>query len=55
MLEHIQLCKKQALEQHDLDADGARAGMGELPPEIQHELTQIERSMSRGRRRRGRK
>jgi hypothetical protein len=29
--------------------------MGELPPEIQHELTQIERSMSRGRRRRGRK
>ena len=52
MLEHIQLSKQQALEQLDLETNRARAAMSELPPEIQHELTQIERSMSRGQRRR---
>jgi DNA-binding GntR family transcriptional regulator len=52
MLGHIQLSKQQALERYDLEAGRGRTGMAELPPEIQHELTEIERGMSRGGRRR---
>jgi DNA-binding GntR family transcriptional regulator len=49
MLEHIRQSKRQTLEQYDLEARRGSLGMPELPPDVQRELVEMERTLAASR------